>query len=218
MNLEVPRSTPCAPKKLSPEPAVHPAATLRDTRLGAWTEIGARVSVAETEVGDYSYICHDSDVIYCTIGRFCSIAAHTRINPGNHPLDRAALHHFTYRSAQFDMGEDDDAFFDWRRGSPVTIGDDVWIGHGAVVLPGVTIGTGAAIGAGAVVSRDVPPFTIVAGVPAKPIRERFPKDVQEGLLRIAWWNWPAEKLRSALPDLRELTAAQFVAKYGLAPI
>ena len=200
-------------KTLSPDPAIHPTATVRNSRLGAWTEIGARTGVVETEIGDYSYICNDSDVIYCTIGKFCSIAAQTRINPGNHPLDRAALHHFTYRSAQFDMGEDDPSFFEWRRDFRVTIGHDVWIGHGATVLPGVTIGTGAAIGSGAVVSKDVPPFTVAAGVPAKPIRQRFPKDVREGLLEIAWWDWPRDRIKAALSDFRTLDAAQFVARY-----
>lgn len=213
MNYEPTPAQSSGPKRLSPEPTVHPTAMVSDSQLGAWTEIGARAKVKESSLGDYSYICNDSDVIYCTIGKFCSIAAHTRINPGNHPLHRAALHHFTYRSAQFEMGEDDDSFFDWRRGFPVTIGHDVWIGHGAVVLPGVSIGTGAAIGSGAVVSKDVHPFTIVAGVPARPLRERFPKMVQEGLLRIAWWDWPHDELAAALPDLRVLSAEQLVAKY-----
>lgn len=214
MNLETAPAGPLQPKRLSPESTVHSTATIRDSRLGAWTEIGARARITEMTLGDYSYICNDSEVIYCEIGKFCSIAAHTRINPGNHPLDRAVLHHFTYRSAQFEMGEDDSSFFDWRRGFPATLGHDVWVGHGAVVLPGVSIGTGAAIGSGAVVSKDVPPFTVVAGVPAKPLRERFPKDVQQGLLEIRWWDWAHERLLAALNDFRTLDAAGFVAKHG----
>lgn len=200
-------------KMLGIESTVHPTATVTDSRLGAWTEVGARTKVAETVMGDYSYVVHDSDIIYTEMGKFCSIASHVRINPGNHPLERAALHHFTYRSHQFLMGEDDPDFFDWRRSFKVTLGDDVWFGHGAVVLPGVTIGTGAAIAAGAVVSKDVPPFTIVTGVPAKPLRPRFAEDVQEGLLTIRWWDWPRERLMDALPDLRALDAAAFVEKY-----
>lgn len=202
-----------AAKRLSPRPTVDPTAAVRDCRLGAWTEVGPRTKIAETVIGDYSYICNDCDVISTDIGRFCSIAAMVRLNPGNHPLDRAALHHFTYRSFQFDMGADDPSFFAWRRQSRVRLGHDVWIGHGAVVLPGVTVGTGAAIAAGAVVSKDVAPFTVVGGVPAKPIRERFPKAVQAGLLRIAWWDWSHAALRAALPDIRALDAAELVAKY-----
>src|SRR5215471_19777295 len=150
---------------LSEQPRIDPTAHVRQSALGAWTSVGPRTSMAETVFGDYSYVVNDSSIIYSEIGKFCSIAAHTRINPGNHPLERAALHHFTYRSRSYQLGEEDDQdFFDWRRAHKVVIGHDVWIGHGAIVLPGRRIGTGAAVGAGAVVSHDVPDFAIVAGV------------------------------------------------------
>jgi phosphonate metabolism protein (transferase hexapeptide repeat family) len=200
---------------LSEEPAVHPTAQVRDSRLGAWTAVGARTTIAETVMGDYSYVVNDSSIIYSEIGKFCSLAAHTRINPGNHPLERVALHHFTYRSKSYQLGpEDDQEFFEWRRSHKVTLGHDVWIGHGAVVLPGVTIGTGAAVGAGAVVSKDVPDFAIVVGVPARILRFRFPEDVQKKLLQLAWWNWDRERLAEALPDFRHLSVADFLEKYG----
>ena len=205
-----------APKQpLSKEARVDPTAHIRKSSLGAWTSVGARTTIAETVMGDYSYVVNDSSIIYTEIGRFCSIAAHTRINPGNHPLERAALHHFTYRSLSYQLGpEDDAAFFEWRRSHKVTLGHDVWIGHGAVILPGVTIGNGAGIGAGAVVSKDVPPFAVVAGVPAKIIRYRFDEAMQEALTRIAWWNWSREQLSAAIPDFRDLSIQAFVAKYG----
>jgi phosphonate metabolism protein (transferase hexapeptide repeat family) len=200
---------------LSEQPRIDPAAHVRQSTLGAWTSVGARTSIAETVMGDYSYVVNDSSIIYSEIGRFCSIAAHTRINPGNHPLDRVALHHFTYRSLSYELGpEDDAAFFDWRRSHKVTLGHDVWMGHGAIVLPGVTIGTGAAVGAGAVVSKDVPPFAVVAGVPAKVIRYRFDGDMRDALMRIAWWDWSRERLTAVLPDIRSLSIRDFVAKYG----
>lgn len=199
---------------LSEEPAIHPDAHVRDSRLGAWTAVGARTTIAESSMGDYSYVVNDSSIVYSEIGKFCSIAAHTRLNPGNHPLDRVALHHFTYRSKSYQLGpEDDHAFFDWRRAHKVTLGDDVWIGHGATLLPGVTVSTGAAIGAGAVVSKDIPPFAVAVGVPARVIRYRFAEPIRERLLRLAWWNWNREQLAQALEDFRHRSVEGFLEKY-----
>jgi phosphonate metabolism protein (transferase hexapeptide repeat family) len=200
-------------KTLGIAPAIDPTAEVRDSQFGAYCEVGPRTKVAETVFGDYSYVANDSDIIYATLGKFCSIAAQVRINPGNHPLDRVALNHFTYRSSAYGLGEDDPAIFDWRRGDHCTLGHDVWIGHGAVVLPGVSIGTGAAIGAGAVVTRDVPDFAIAVGVPARVLRLRFPPEIVAALHRIAWWDWPHARLGEALGDFRALGAAAFCAKY-----
>ena len=176
--------------------------------------MSARTKVAESSFGDYSYVVNDSDVIYATVGKFCSIAAHTRLNPGNHPLDRVMLSHVGYRSSAYGLGPDDTAFFGWRRSTPVTLGHDVWIGHGAVVLPGVSIGNGAAVSAGAIVTRDVPAFAVVAGNPARVLRHRFVPDVIAGLQRIAWWDWPHERIGGAMQDFRKLGAEAFCAKHG----
>jgi hypothetical protein len=198
-----------AGKRLGADPAIDPTADVRDCRFGIYCEVGARTQLRESSLGDYSYVVNDSDIIYAEIGRFCSIASNVRINPGNHPLDRVALNHFTYRSSAYGMGDDDAAFFDWRRQHRVTLGHDVWIGHGAIVLPGVAIGTGAAIGAGTVVTKDVPPFAVVAGVPGRVLRPRFPPEIVAALARIAWWDWPHERLAAALPEFRTLDAAAF---------
>src|SRR5690606_36010071 len=95
----------------------------------------------------------------------------------------------------------------------VIIGHDVWIGHGATILPGVTVGNGAVVGAGAVVSRDVAPYTIVGGVPAKLIRDRFAAGTGERMDRLAWWNWDHLRLRAALDDFRALSAEEFLDRY-----
>lgn len=202
-------------ERLGPDPVIHPSARVRACRFGRYTEIGARTSVIETELGDYSYVVNDGDLIYTRIGKFCSIAAHVRINPGNHPMERASQAHFTYRASQYWPGEtDEEAFFDRRRSRPVTISHDVWIGHGVVVLPGRTIGTGAVIGAGAIVTRDVAPYTIVIGNPAGPVRRRFDAPVAERLEALAWWDWDHERLRRALPDFRALGIEAFLEKHG----
>jgi len=202
-----------APKQLGAEPFIHPTAQVRDSRFGAYCEVGARTKVAECSFGDYSYIVNDADIIYATVGKFCSIAAHTRINPGNHPLERVALNHFTYRSSAYGLGEDDADFFQWRRDHHVTLGNDVWIGHGAILLPGVSVGNGAAIGAGAVVSKDVPPFAIVVGVPGRVLRHRFAPEIVAALERIAWWDWPHGRLAEGMQDFRRMSAPDFCKKY-----
>jgi hypothetical protein len=202
-------------KKLGLEPAIDPTAQVRQAQLGRYTEIGARTSFVESSMDDYSYVVNDSNVIYTTIGKFCSIAAMTRINPGNHPMQRASQSHFTYRaSAYFEDAEDDAAFFDWRRSTPVTIGHDVWIGHGAIILPGRTIGTGAVVAGGAIVTKDVAPYTIVAGNPARPIRQRFPAAIAGRLMALAWWDWEHARLRGALDDFRKLPVEGFLEKHG----
>jgi phosphonate metabolism protein (transferase hexapeptide repeat family) len=181
--------------------------------------VGARTKLLEVKFGDYSYVVNDSDIAYAAVGKFCSIAAMTRINPANHPMQRASQAHFTYRTSIYFPGEADEAeFFAWRRSFPVSIGHDVWIGHGAVVLPGRNIGTGAVVAAGAVVTKDVAPYTIVGGNPARPIRERFPRPIADRLQALRWWDWNHDELHAALPDFRALPAEQFLEKYESASL
>jgi phosphonate metabolism protein (transferase hexapeptide repeat family) len=200
-------------KRLSEKPHVHATCIVQESTLGPWTDIGPNSTIVESTVGDYSYAAGDVSIIYATVGKFCSIASHVRLNPGNHPMWRVTQHHMTYRRAEYGFAAMDDAeFFAWRRAHPVTVGHDVWIGHGAVVMPGVTIGTGAVVGAGAVVTRDVPPYTIVVGVPARPLRMRFPQEIADQLLAIAWWDWDRATLEARFTELNDLDA--FLRKYG----
>ncbi|MFP3543268.1 DapH/DapD/GlmU-related protein [Rhizobium sp. SIMBA_035] len=203
-------------RQIGEKPYIHETASVSDATLGRYTEVSERCRISEVEFGDYSYIMQDGSIWCATIGKFVNIAAAVRINATNHPTWRATLHHFTYRATDYwpdaDMETD---FFEWRRSNRVTIGHDVWIGHGATILPGVTVGNGAVIGAGAVVSKDVAPYTIVGGVPAKLIRERFGRGVGERMDKLAWWDWEHAKLRSALDDFRALSAEDFLSRHGV---
>jgi phosphonate metabolism protein (transferase hexapeptide repeat family) len=201
--------------RLGLEAAIDPTALVTRSTLGRYTEVGERCKIDETEIGDYSYIMQDGMVWCASIGKFVNIAASVRINATNHPTWRATLHHFTYRAASYwDDAENEQTFFEWRRDNRVSIGHDVWIGHGSTILPGVTVGNGAVIGAGAVVSKDVAPYTIVGGVPAKLIRERFTATTGAAMDRLAWWDWDHLRLRTALDDFRSLSAEEFLSRYA----
>jgi phosphonate metabolism protein (transferase hexapeptide repeat family) len=203
--------------RLSASPLIDPTAVVTDSRLGAYTEVAPRTKLHEVVLDNYSYVMNDSEVAYTTFGKFCSIAPMTRIHPVNHPMTRPSQSHFTYRASwYFDGAEDDASLFAWRRAQAVTIGHDVWIGHGAIVLPGRTIGTGAVVGAGTVVTKDIAPYTIVAGNPARIIRQRFPDAIAVRLQALAWWDWSHARLRAALPDFRRLAIEAFLDKYETA--
>jgi phosphonate metabolism protein (transferase hexapeptide repeat family) len=197
-----------------PEPRIHPTAELKGCRLGRYAAVGERVILREVTVGDFSYFERHAEAAYTSIGKFCSIAANTRLNALEHPVERLTTHKVSYRPNEYFRGLGvDSGFLERRRGRPVTIGHDVWIGHGAVVMPGVTVGNGAVIGANAVVTRDVAPFSVVAGVSAKPLKQRFPADIARRIEALAWWDWPFERLAEAIPDMQSLSIDEFLARW-----
>lgn len=200
---------------LPPEPRIHPTAELKGCRIGRYASVGERTILREVTIGDFSYFERHAEAIYTEIGKFCSIAANTRINALEHPLGRATMHKVSYRPNEYFryLGVDQ-PFRERRRQKQVRIGHDVWIGHGAVILPGIHIGNGAVVGANSVVTRDVPTYAIVVGAPAKTIRSRFSDDVAARLAEMAWWDWPLDKLFHAIPDMQKLEIEEFIEKWN----
>lgn len=200
--------------RLSETPRIDPTSQVTDSRLGRYVEIQRDSVVTDSTIGDYSYGAGWNQIVHSDVGKFANIASFVRLNPGNHPQWRASQHHFMYRAADyFDDAEHETEFFAWRAAQRVRIGHDAWLGHAAVVLPGVSVGHGAIVAAGAVVAKDVPPYVIVGGVPAKPIRRRHPEALAERLVALAWWDWSHERLRAALDDFRSLSAEAFVERH-----
>ncbi|MBI1169937.1 chloramphenicol acetyltransferase [bacterium] len=193
---------------------IHPDCEVIDSTFGAWCEVGRGSRVLHSTFEDYAYCDRLSDIANTTVGKFANIAAMTRIGPTDHPYTRASLHHFLYRSASYwEDAEDDAAFFAHRKSRRTVIGPDTWLGHGAIIKPDVTVGAGAIVASGAVVTKDVAPYMIVAGVPATPLRTRFTANVAERLQALAWWDWSHDRLRQALPDFRALPVEAFLEKY-----
>lgn len=158
-------------------------------RLGNNVRIGMRVVVGrDVAIGDYTYVNQDSYIDSGRIGKFCSIAARVSIGPFEHPTRWFSTHPGTYGEPAWGLLREPVALPEKQ---PPTIGNDVWIGRNAFVLRGVSVGDGAIIGAGAVVTRDVPPYAIVAGVPAKVVTYRFSPNTIERLLRVRWWDDPS---------------------------
>ncbi len=130
------------------------------------------------------------------IGKFCSIACGTKFifTSANHTLKSLSTYPFPLFFEEWGLDKSDVAD-SWDNKGDIVVGNDVWIGYEAVIMSGVTIGDGAIIGTRAVVTKDIPPYTIVGGVPAKLIRKRFADDIVTSLLEIKWWEWETEKIK-----------------------
>lgn len=149
--------------------------------------------VYDSVIDKYSYVGYDCDVINCDVGAFCSIANGVIIGNDQHPLDWVSTSPVFYNvpsGTSRHLGS-----LEIPKGKRTYIGNDVWIGSRAIVMQGITIGNGAVIGSGAVVTKDVPPYAIVVGVPAKVLRYRFDESTIESLQSSKWWDLPDDKLR-----------------------
>ncbi len=137
------------------------------------------------------------------IGKFCSIACGAKFlfNSANHSLSSLSTYPFPIFYEEWGLDRKNVAEA-WDNKGDIVIGNDVWIGYEAVILAGVTVGDGAVIGARAMVTKDVPPYTIVGGVPAKPIRKRFSEETISDMLALKWWDWPKERIARNIPAIQ----------------
>lgn len=200
-------------KVLDQKPSIGDRCIIDDSAMGTYVEIGPFNYIENSQIGDYSYTGPNCYLQNTILGNFCSIAASVRMGPTDHPMERPTQHHMTYRRSLYGFGPDDQSFFDQRQARQLTVGHDVWMGHGVIVMPGLRIGTGAVIGAGSVVTRDIPPYAIAVGNPARVIKFRFDPETRQGLLSTCWWEWDHETLNQRMAHLSG-SVDQFIEMYG----
>jgi len=182
---------------------VNPGARIIKSRLLGPTFVNRNTQIGpDATVGKYFGMNESCFIARATIGAFCSIGARTAINPFSHPTNWLSIHEFQYHPNSYDWVQEYKDFERLERTPDmfrhVTIGSDVWMGHNVNIMPGVSVGDGAIIAAGSVVTKNVAPYAIVAGVPASVKRYRFSEGVIERLLRLRWWDLELPEL-SGLP-------------------
>jgi acetyltransferase-like isoleucine patch superfamily enzyme len=177
----------------------HSGATIDSSSLlGKYNVIFKNVSIINSTIGDHTFVQHDSSIHHADVGKFCSIAPGVVVGLGQHPVRYVSTHPSFYSISQpiAKAYADKDYFEPFKR---TLIGHDVWIGQNALITDGVTVGTGAVVAAGSVVTRDIPDYAIVGGVPAKIIKYRFDEGERMRLVKSEWWNmsdkWLQENFR-----------------------
>ena len=198
-----------AMREIYPRPGDLQTVYLKDVVTGPNIEIGDYTMYNDFERDPRDF--ERNNVLYhypvngdkLRIGKFCSIACGAKFlfNSANHTLRSLSTYPFPIFYEEWGL-EGKDIRQAWENKGDIVIGNDVWIGYQAVILAGVTVGDGAIIGSRAVVTRDVPPYTIVGGVPAKPIRKRFDEDTIARFRALRWWDWDQETIRRAIPAIQ----------------
>jgi phosphonate metabolism protein (transferase hexapeptide repeat family) len=175
--------------------------SVKKSKIARTSKIGSGSNVANSTMDRYSFCGYDCDINNAVIGSFCSIASNVRIGGAMHPVDWVSMSPVFYSGR--DSVKKKFSRFDRPADKTTHIGSDVWIGDGAFIKQGVNIGVGAVIGMGSVVTKDVPPYTIVAGNPARVIRKRFNDDIINRLLESRWWEMSDNQLKTLAVDIKD---------------
>ena len=168
------------------------------TKFTKYTHILGGAKMSEVTAGRYTRIGDGVKVTNAELGNFAVLSKDTVIGTGAHPTNYITPHSIFYKKGAWPWHDDWIAPIEFNKKRRITIGNDVWIGRRCMVLDGVTIGDGAIIAAGAVVTKDIPPYAIAGGVPAKVIKYRFPQEVIDRLLEIRWWDLSDEEIKGVL--------------------
>ena len=183
-----------SPKKIAYKKVSLFALWDKNSKFTPYTHILSGAKLNNVSVGKYSRIGVNCQVTNATIGNFTAIGKNTVITVGQHPTNYLTSHSIFYKKGNWGWHGDWIAPIDFNSNQKVNIGNDVWIGRQCIIMDGVTIGNGAIIATGAVVTKDVPPFAIVGGVPAKIIKYKYSQEMIELLEKIQWWNLPDEEI------------------------
>ncbi len=167
---------------------------IRSSKLGEMVRIDRSNFIFHSNIGDYSYTGANDVIMHSEIGRFCSISWGVTIGPGEHDYKRITSHDFLYNDFYGIKNKEEKESYN-RFKKQCTIGNDVWIGTNATILRGVKIGDGAVIGANSIITKDIPPYAIAVGNPAKIVRFRFDDSVIKELLNLKWWDFSYEKIK-----------------------
>ena len=204
INEETADSSVIIDSKVDVSAQIYKDVRVKKSQVGNWCSVGDHTKMDFSQIDEYvridrfnhlyyanigrrSYTGQNTVIMHTKIGAFCSIAWGVTIGPANHSYDRISTHSFLYNNVDGIRPENEDVAYD-RFSEKCELGNDVWIGAGATILRDVVIGDGAIVASGAVVTKDVPPYAIVAGVPAKVIKYRFSDEIIQKLLEMQWWN------------------------------
>ncbi|MFD0749638.1 CatB-related O-acetyltransferase [Mucilaginibacter calamicampi] len=187
-----------------PDCKFHNKVVLINSTLEGYNVLFDEVDLINSALGRHSYVQRRSTIVNAQIGRYCSIASNVSIGPGVHKTDGLSTHPAFYlkNTPLTKTYTNQDLFNPYKA---VTIENDVWIGERAIIIDGLTIGNGAIVAAGAVVTKNVPPYAVVAGVPAKVIKYRFSSELIEKLLKLEWWNWSEQEIEKQAPKFFSIT-------------